>query len=264
MKDVNILLNNGVDVNKSLELFGDMETYDETLNDFIAAVEEKKQTLTKYKQEADMNNYAIDVHALKTDARYLGFNRLGEMAYELEMKSKENNVMFIMSNHDRLMQEVDFCVRIAKKYLGMYVEEPVRVVKPEEVKVKDKAILIVDDSDLVANFIRKMDFGDEYELIFAHDGEEAIKIVNNDNTGKIKCCLLDLNMPNVNGFGVLEYFKTYNLFKKIPVSIMTGNDTEEQVSKAFEYPIVDVFKKPFNEAAAKRFVEKTISLGSND
>lgn len=262
MKDVNILTSNGVDVQKSLELFVDMETYDDTLKDFLEAVEEKKQALNKYKQEANMNSYAIDVHALKTDARYLGFNRLGEIAYEMEMKSKENDVMFIMTNHDRLMQEVDFCVRIAKMYLGEQVSEPIEVVRAEEIKPKDKAILIVDDSELVANFIRKMEFGKEYELIFAKDGEEAIKIVNNDNVGKIKCCLLDLNMPNINGFGVLEYFKTYNLFKKIPVSIMTGNDTEEQVQKAFEYPIVDVFKKPFNEACAQRFIEKTIALGN--
>lgn len=260
MKDVNILLSNGVDVKKSLELFGDMAMYDETLNDFLNVIEDKKNALTRYKEEGNMNAYAIDVHALKTDARYLGFTRLGDIAYELEMKAKENNIMFVISNHARLMSEVDFVINVAKKYNG----ENVEIIETVEStnNVKDKAILIVDDSNLVANFVKKI-FESEYEVIVASDGEEAIRIVNTDNTGKIKCCLLDLNMPKVDGFGVLDYFKTYNLFAKVPVSIITGNDTKEQVEQAFKYPIVDLLSKPFNERDVKRIIEKTIGLTNN-
>ncbi len=54
----------------------------------------------------------------------------------------------------------------------------------------------------------------------AGDGKEALKMINNTNGQKIVGMLLDLNMPNVNGFQVLEYFKTNNLFDSIPVSIM--------------------------------------------
>ncbi|UKI58465.1 MAG: response regulator [Clostridium sp.] len=71
---------------------------------------------------------------------------------------------------------------------------------------KDKAILIVDDSNLVANFIKKI-FNDSYDCMIAHDGAEAIEAINSPDGYKIRCCLLDLNMPNVNGFEVLEYFK---------------------------------------------------------
>ena len=49
MKDVNILKNNGVDVDKSLELFGDMEMYDDTLNEFLNGVTEKLENIKKYK-----------------------------------------------------------------------------------------------------------------------------------------------------------------------------------------------------------------------
>ena len=70
--------------------------------------------------------------------------------------------------------------------------------------------------------------------------------------------LLDLNMPNVNGFEVLEYFKTNGLFTKIPVSIITGDDSRETVTRAFTYPIADVLAKPFNERDVKRVVEKTL------
>ena len=49
MKDVNLLINNGVEVNASLELFGDIDTYNETLEDFLNTVDEKIGNMTKYK-----------------------------------------------------------------------------------------------------------------------------------------------------------------------------------------------------------------------
>ena len=67
-------------------------------------------------------------------------------------------------------------------------------------------------------------------------------------------------MPNVNGFEVLDYFKANNLFVKIPVSIITGNDDRDSVDKAFMYPIVDLLTKPFNERDVKRIIDKTINF----
>lgn len=255
MRDVNILKSNGVNVDKSLELFGDMETYDATLEDFLVAVEEKIANLNKYKEETDMPSYAIDVHGLKSDARYLGFDALGELAYDLELKSKANEMLYILDHHEKLIEEARRCINIAKQYLGQVVESP----QPEIVVIKDEAILVVDDSNLVANFIKKI-FDDRFEVYIAGDGAKAIEMIQNDITGKIKCCLLDLNMPNVNGFAVLEYFKNNNLFVKIPVSIITGNDTKDSVENAFNYPIVDLLSKPFNERDIKRIIEKTISF----
>ena len=121
----------------------------------------------------------------------------------------------------------------------------------------NEAILVVDDSNLVANFIKKI-FDDKYEVLIASDGARAIELVSGPNADKIKGMLLDLNMPNVNGFAVLEYFKNNNLFVKIPVSIITGNDTKDQVEQAFNYPIVDLLSKPFNERDIRRIIEKTV------
>ena len=70
---------------------------------------------------------------------------------------------------------------------------------------------------------------------------------------------LYLNMPNVDGFQVLEYFKQRNLFGRIPVSIITGDSSKEVIDRAFTYPIVDMLQKPFNEVNIKNCVEKTIS-----
>ena len=80
MNDVNILKNNGVNLEASLEYLGDMETYDETLKEFLDLVDGKLAELSKYKEAHDMENYAILVHSLKSDSKYLGFMDLAEIA----------------------------------------------------------------------------------------------------------------------------------------------------------------------------------------
>ena len=255
MKDVNVLKNNGVNVEKSLELFGDMEMYDATLNDFLEDVENRLANLKKYREIGDMKNYAIEVHALKSDARYLGFVTLEDLAYEFELKSKANDIMFVYENYTKLLDEANRCIKVSCEYLGKEIKND--LINDMVNNVKEEAILVVDDSNLVANFIKKI-FDDKYEVWIASDGARAIELVSGPNASKIKGMLLDLNMPNVNGFAVLEYFKKNNLFIKIPVSIITGNDTKDQVEQAFNYPIVDLLSKPFNERDIRRIIEKTI------
>lgn len=256
MKDVNLLTSNGVNVEKALELFGDMEMYDATMSDFLEMVDQKLANLRKYRETGDMPNYAIEVHSLKSDARYLGFVSLADLAYQFELKSKANDLMFVYDNYKTLLDEAHRVINLSKKYLGREITE--NVISDMVSGPKNGAILVVDDSNLVANFIKKI-FDDKYEVFIASDGARAIEMVTGPNADKIKACLLDLNMPNVNGFEVLEYFKKNNLFIKIPVSVITGNDTRDQVDEAFNYPIVDLLSKPFNERDIKRIIEKTIS-----
>lgn len=255
MNNTNLLEANGVNVKASLELLGDLETYDKIIRDYLDGVSSKMEELTKYKEVGDMTNYAILVHSLKSDAKYLGFTRLAEMAYEHEMESKENNLYFVTDNFNKLMEECKRINNLVKQYLG----EEVTVEQPKKV-VKDKAILVVDDSSIIRNFIEKI-FADEFKVINASDGKDAIDIINTSNENIIGV-LLDLNMPNVNGFEVLDYFKDNDLFKSLAVSIITGEDTKEAIDKAFTYPIVDVLTKPFNERDVKRIVDKTIEFNS--
>ena len=259
MKDVNLLISNGVDINSSLELFGDMETYNETLEDFLASAEEKLQQIQTYKETSDMPNYAILVHSLKSYSKYLGFTKLAELSYQHEMESKANNFNYVYDNYNELMTEANRIVNLVKQYLGKEYEKVTNEPAKQPIKIKDKAILVVDDSTLVRNLIQKV-FNDEFEVILASDGKEALDFIETNNTDNVLGVLLDLNMPNVDGFEVLEYFKNNNLFTKIPVAIVTGDDSKETVNKAFAYPIVDVLNKPFNERDIKRIVTNIVNF----
>ncbi len=249
MKDVNILKNNGVNVDKSLELFGDMETYDETLETFLTEANEKINNIKKYKEIADMANYAILVHSLKSDAKYFGFDKLAELSYNHELESKANHIYYIYDHFDELMDEADRILNLVRQYLGKEI-----VKKEEKSIIKDKTILVVDDSEVISSFIKKL-FNNEYNVLLAKDGMEAINNLNNES---LVGMLLDLNMPNVNGFVVLEYMKNNDLFKTVPVSIITGVGNDDIIKKAFEYPVVDVLRKPFNERDIRKVVEKTV------
>ena len=250
--DKNYLINNGIDVEKSLELFGDIETYNDTLKEFLDGVNKKIVDLRTSKEASDTHNYAIYAHSLKSDARYLGFTVLAEMSLNHEMAGKNNDIEFIYNNYDALINEVNRVIKVVDNYLG--VKE--QIIENKTVK-SDKKVLVVDDSDIVTGFIKRI-FNDAYEVLVADDGESAITYLN-ENNGDIVGMFLDLNMPNVNGFQVLEYMLKGNMFDKVPVTVITGADTKDEISKTLTYPVIEILSKPFNERDLKASVEKMLN-----
>lgn len=118
MRDVSILTDNGVNLEGALELLGDLSFYDETLEAFLMENETRIPNIEKYKKELNMEDYAILVHALKSDSKYLGFTDLAEIAYVHELASKANNVDEVNKKYDKLIEEVNKITELAKKYLG--------------------------------------------------------------------------------------------------------------------------------------------------
>lgn len=110
------LKENGIDVEKGLELLEDIETYNDTMDTFITGATLRLKQLASYKENSDMENYAILVHALKSDSKYLGFTKLAELAYEHELKSKEKDNQYIKEHFDELLQEGERIIKISKEY----------------------------------------------------------------------------------------------------------------------------------------------------
>ena len=118
MKDVSFLVENGIDVKGSLELFGDMDMYNETASDFLNSVSKKLADIKKYKEASDMPNYAILVHSLKSDSKYLGFTKLAELALDHELKGKENDSEYVSLHFDEFMNEADRIIKVVREYMG--------------------------------------------------------------------------------------------------------------------------------------------------
>ena len=117
MKDINFLKSNGIDVDSGIEILGDIEVYEDILNEFLECSIERKENMDKYFNEEDMDNYAIEVHAMKGDAKYLGFTKLADMALEHQLKSETQNKEFIKNTYEDLILEFDRIVNIVKEYI---------------------------------------------------------------------------------------------------------------------------------------------------
>ena len=118
MKDINLLTENGVNVEKGIELLGDIDTYNEVLEDFLIEAEEKMSNIITCREQGDMENYAILVHSLKSDSKYFGFDKLADTSYQHELESKNNNIDFINSNFNELNIEFNRILNLVKTYLG--------------------------------------------------------------------------------------------------------------------------------------------------
>ena len=323
MKTIEYLKKNGVDLNKCLELFGDVETYNETLKGFSKSIDGKLKQLDAYYKDGDMPNYAIFVHSIKSDCKYFGFMKLANIAFEHEMASKDNDINFVKEHYKELLDESNKVKTIVNEYLmdedgtkNLYAdykepevvevnEEPEHeslfaeinidelpsgtVITDEEVVVVDEdnnisnekitletveinelttnlkeksnnIILVADDSEVVRIFVEKA-FKEKYEIARAANGLEALEIIKeHEKDNQIKAILLDLNMPKLDGFAVLDYMTECDLLEKMPVTVISGDSSKEAISRAFTYQIVDMLNKPFSEQKIREAVEKTINF----
>ena len=113
---VEILKSNGVDIDAALSYLADMETFDEIIKDFYDGMDGQLAELENFKNNSDMPNYAIAVHALKSNCKTLGITSLAELAYNHEMKAKENDINYINSNITSLFMKANEIYQILDKY----------------------------------------------------------------------------------------------------------------------------------------------------
>lgn len=127
-------------------------------------------------------------------------------------------------------------------------------------------LLIVDDDMITRNLLKKI-FIDQYNIVMATNGEEAIGILE-DNSNRnmfesrdnIVGIFLDLVMPKMDGFGVLDYLNRNNYLSKIPVAIISGDYSKETRDRVYGYHIADMLEKPFNTEIIKHRVNNLVNL----
>ncbi len=129
----------------------------------------------------------------------------------------------------------------------------------------EKAIIIVDDDAITRNILQRT-FQNSYKILVCDGGQEVIDLLEKnydsktiDKKYKIIGLFLDLNMPGVDGFQVLDYMNSKNLINRLPVVIISGDEHEKR-EKAYMYPIADVLEKPFNINIVKHRMTNLIKL----
>ncbi len=121
-------------------------------------------------------------------------------------------------------------------------------------------ILIVDDSAMNRAILSEILCGD-YRILEAADGEECLKKMQ-QHMGDIALVLLDLMMPKMNGFEVLDFMNRNHAIEDLPVIMISGEDSEESVRRAYEMGVSDYVARPFDARVVYRRVFNTIKLYS--
>lgn len=119
-------------------------------------------------------------------------------------------------------------------------------------------ILIVDDSKVNRDLLSYI-LEDDYAILKASNGLEAIEIIERKKT-HLKLILLDLLMPEMDGFEVLRQMKKSEFTGKIPVIVISSESDDEVQVKAFEYGVSDYITKPFGKEVVKQRVQNVIDL----
>ncbi len=121
-----------------------------------------------------------------------------------------------------------------------------------------QTILIVDDSQMNREILAEM-LGNSYQIMEAENGLEAVNILQL-HMADIDLILLDIMMPGMNGFEVLDFMKQGHMTEVIPVIMISSENSASYIEKAYELGAADYINRPFNAAVVSRRVINTLML----
>ena len=119
-------------------------------------------------------------------------------------------------------------------------------------------ILVADDSEMNRSILRSM-LEESYDIIEAEDGLQAVAILQ-QREQEISLVLLDIVMPNLDGFGVLSTMNKYNWIDSVPVIMISAESTHAFIERAYDMGVTDYISRPFDMMVVRRRVINTIML----
>ena len=138
-------------------------------------------------------------------------------------------------------------------------------IKPERIKEitnmdKRQKILIVDDAELNREILKEI-LGECYHYLEAENGNQAVQIM--EENPEIDLMLLDINMPQMDGFEVLKWMKISQCIEETPVIMISSEESVNIMRKAYEMGITDYITRPFDSVIVKKRVQNTLGLYAN-
>lgn len=118
-------------------------------------------------------------------------------------------------------------------------------------------ILIADDSAMNREILTDI-LGTEYEYLYAENGLQTLETL--ETNSDVDLLLLDIFMPELDGFGVLSAMKGWNWLDELPVIILSSEDNAEFIQRAFDLGAADYIRRPFNLTVIQRRVSNTLML----
>jgi CheY-like chemotaxis protein len=120
---------------------------------------------------------------------------------------------------------------------------------------RPETILVVDDDEVIRNGLTRILEGEGYQVIVAEDGMELSKVLE---TVAMDLILLDVNLPWVDGFELCTLIKGHDLFKKLPLILISASKTEEDLEKGFAAGCDEYLGKPFDVSSLIDTIDKSL------
>ena len=133
-----------------------------------------------------------------------------------------------------------------------------RLAAQKDVLGEKPVILLVDDSMMNRMMLAGI-LGEDYRILEAENGKQCLELLR-ANAGQISLVLLDINMPVMDGFEVLRTMNTNHTIEDVPVIMISSDDSEEAIRKAYELGASDYVNRPFDAKIVYRRVSNTIKL----
>lgn len=127
--------------------------------------------------------------------------------------------------------------------------------------ISRKKILIIEDVALNRAILRE-GFESDFEILEAEDGWAGITLMEQE-ADSISAVFLDIIMPELDGFGVLQELQNKDLIRQIPIFLITTETYDYIIDRAYSYGVVDIIPKPINIQIVKRRVLNIIELYNN-
>lgn len=159
---------------------------------------------------------------------------------------------------DEAIAKADQLMYKAKDHKAQVITECDKTIfKKEKIQNKPR-ILIVDDSEFNRAILKEI-LEETYEIVEADGGNEALHKI--DEYGmKISLVLLDIIMPEKDGFEVLKYMEEERLISDIPVIIISSEDSANYIRRAYEMGVSDYINRPFDANIVYQRVSNTVKL----
>ena len=168
---------------------------------------------------------------------------------------REGNIEDAVASADRQMY-------IAKNYKNMVITEwDENGKKKEENSASEKLkqqILIVDDSEINREILKEI-LKEDYRILEAANGEECLEQLERYGTG-ISLVLLDIVMPEIDGFEVLAAMNQNHWIEDIPVIMISSEDSDSYIRRAYEMGVSDYISRPFDAKIVYQRVLNMIKL----
>lgn len=233
-----------VDYKEGLEKIGDCKTYCNILETYCNSTKEKLELLPRI-LHSDIKRFIVEVHGIKGASGGIFAKYAAKMGEELETLGKFGNIDKINEVLPTFLIEMEKTIADISAFVELYgdkEDEPGVTINEEEFN-KIRNIAIVDDNPVNLSLVEHV-LNKHYNIIKLNSGEQLLEFLKSMKPDMI---LLDIQMPNMNGYETLQKMNENPETANIPVIFLTGEDGVESEREGFKLGARDFIRKPFDK-----------------